>query len=64
MIKMRKVIISMSNCQKCAMLKAQCPDAECVTAKPEDILPLARVANIQSMPFVVCVGERMNWNRC
>lgn len=39
------------------MLKAQCPDAEYVTAKPEDILPLARVANIQSMPFVVCVGE-------
>lgn len=54
---MRKVIISMPNCQKCAMLKAQCPDAEYVTAKPEDILPLARVANIQSMPFVVCVGE-------
>ena len=39
------------------MLKAQCPDAEVVTATPDDILPLARTAKIQSMPFVVCVGE-------
>ena len=51
---MRKVIISMPNCQKCEMLKAQCPDAEVVVAQPNDLLAFAR---IQSMPFVVYVGE-------
>lgn len=54
---MRKIIISMPNCQKCEMLKKQCPDAEVVTATPDALLPFARMVNIQSMPFVVCVGE-------
>ena len=54
---MRKVIISMPNCQKCEMLKTQCPYAEVVVADPNDLLQFARLAKIQSMPFVVCVGE-------
>lgn len=54
---MRKVIISMPNCQKCEMLKTQCPDAEVITANSDALLPFARMVNIQSMPFVVCVGE-------
>lgn len=54
---MRKVIIGIKNCQKCEMLKSQCPDAEVVVADPNDLLQFARIAKIQSMPFVVCVGE-------
>ena len=47
----------MTNCQKCEMLKKQCPDAEVITATTDALLPFARMVNIQSMPFVVCVGE-------
>lgn len=54
---MRKIIISMPNCQKCEMLKRQCPDAEVVSAEPAELLQFARLAGIQSMPFVVCTGE-------
>ena len=54
---MRKVIISMPNCQKCEMLKGQFPDAEVVVAQPNELLAFARMVNIQSMPFVVYVGE-------
>lgn len=54
---MRKIIISIPNCQKCAALKMACPDAESITLQPAQILELARAVGIQSMPFVVCVGE-------
>lgn len=50
---MRKIIVSMENCQKCEMLKAQCPDAEVVKAQPSELLQFARLVGIQSMPFVV-----------
>lgn len=55
--KMRKIIISMNNCQKCEMLKAQCPDAEVIKAEPSELLQFARLVGIQSMPFVVVTGE-------
>lgn len=55
---MRKMIISMENCQKCASLKMACPDAEAVTLQPAQILDFARAIGITSMPFVVCVGEQ------
>ena len=54
---MRKVIIGMNGCMKCKTLKDQNPDAEYVEVQPNDILPLARAVNIQSMPFLVIVGE-------
>jgi hypothetical protein len=54
---MRKIIISMENCKKCEMLKAQCPDAEVVKAEPSELLQFARLVGIQSMPFVVVNGE-------
>lgn len=54
---MRKIIISMENCQKCEMLKAQCPDAEVVKADPSELLQFARLVGIQNMPFVVVTGE-------
>ena len=54
---MRKIIVSMENCQRCEMLKAQCPDAEVVKAQPSELLQFARLVGIQSMPFVVCTGE-------
>lgn len=54
---MRKIIVSMENCQKCEMLKAQCPDAEVIKAQPSELLQFARLVGIQSMPFVVCTGE-------
>ena len=54
---MRKIIISMENCQRCETLKAQCPDAEVVKAEPSELLQFARLVGIQGMPFVVCTGE-------
>ena len=54
---MRKIIVSIVNCQKCEMLKAQCPDAEVVKAEPSELLQFARLVGIQSMPFVVVIGE-------
>ena len=50
---MRKIILSLDNCQKCEILKAQCPDAEVVKAEPSELLQFARLVGIQSMPFVV-----------
>lgn len=47
----------MENCQKCEMLKAQCPDAEVVKAEPSELLQFARLVGIQSMPFLVVTGE-------
>lgn len=54
---MRKIIISIPNCQKCKMLKEQNPDAESVELQPDQLLQFARAVGIQSMPFVVVVGE-------
>ena len=54
---MRKIIVSMENCQRCEMLKAQCPDAEVVKAEPSELLQFARLVGIQNMPFVVVTGE-------
>ena len=54
---MKKIIVSIENCQKCEMLKAQCPDAEVVKAEPSELLQFARLVGIQSMPFVVVIGE-------
>lgn len=54
---MRKIIISIENCQKCEMLKAQCPDAEVVKAEPSELLQFARLVGIQDMPFLVVTGE-------
>lgn len=54
---MRKIIISIPNCQKCKMLKEQNPEAESVELQPAELLQFARAVNIQSMPFVVVVGE-------
>lgn len=54
---MRKIIISVENCQKCKMLMAQCPEAEHVELKPDELLQFTRTVGIQSMPFLVCVGD-------
>lgn len=54
---MRKIIVSIENCQKCEMLKAQCTDAEVVNAEPSELLQFARLVGIHGMPFVVCTGE-------
>lgn len=54
---MRKIIITIPNCQKCEMLKAQCPDVEVVKAEPSELLQFARMVGIQGMPFVVATGE-------
>ena len=54
---MRKVIISIDGCKKCEMLKAQNPEAESVELQPDQLLQFARAVGIQSMPFVVVVGD-------
>ena len=39
------------------MLKTQNPEAESVELQPDQLLQFARAVGIQSMPFVVCVGD-------
>ena len=54
---MRKIIIGMPFCSKCKALKEMHPEAESVELQPDELLQFARAVGIQSMPFVVCVGE-------
>lgn len=54
---MKAIIISMEGCGKCAQLKAQCNNAECMTLTPDAILQFARAVNIREMPFVVLTGD-------
>jgi hypothetical protein len=54
---MRKIIISMDGCSKCKTLQAQHPETESVTVPQDILLSFARAVGIQSMPFVVVVGE-------
>lgn len=50
-------IITMPGCTKCRMLKDICPDTEAIELDQAALLSFARAAGIQSMPFVVLVGE-------
>lgn len=54
---MRKIILSQQGCSKCKTLADQCPDAEVVMPQPEELLQIARMLNIQSLPIVVLSGE-------
>ena len=54
---MRKIILSQQGCSKCKTLADQCPDAEVIMAQPAELLSLARMLNIQSLPIVVLTGE-------
>lgn len=56
---MKKYIISMPQCQKCKMLKAQNPDIEVVEfdVNLNDLVNFARGVGIKSMPFIVITGE-------
>jgi hypothetical protein len=54
---MRKIIISMDGCSKCKTLQAQYPETKSVTVPQDVLLSFARAVGIQSMPFVVVVGE-------
>lgn len=54
---MKKTIISIENCQKCAMLKAMAPDTESLVVKPDDLLQFARAVGIKGLPFVIMTGE-------
>ena len=55
--KMRKIILSQQGCSKCKTLADQCPDAEVIMPQPAELLSLARMLNIQSLPIVVLTGE-------
>lgn len=54
---MKKVIVSIEGCTKCAMLKELCPGLDYVTLKPEELLPFARAVGVSQMPLVVLSGE-------
>ena len=54
---MKKIIISMQGCQRCQSLKAMVPNTECLTLDPMEFLPFCRAVGIQTMPFVVMIGE-------
>ena len=60
---MKQTIISMENCQKCEMLKAMCPDADCVVIQPAEILQFARLVGITSFPIIVSTGEPMELSK-
>lgn len=56
--KMKKIIVSMKDCQNCKSLKAQNPDIESVEIEDMDmLLKFARAVGIKSMPFVVVTGD-------
>lgn len=50
-------IATMPGCSKCQMLKDMCPDTEAVELDQATLLAFARAVGIQSMPFVVLIGE-------
>ena len=54
---MRKIILSQEGCSKCKTLASQVPDAEVVMPQPSELLSLARMLNIQSLPIVILTGE-------
>jgi len=54
---MRKIILSQEGCSKCKTLADQCTDAEVVIPQPAELLQIARMLNIQSLPIVVLTGE-------
>ena len=54
---MKKFVVSIADCQKCAMLKAMAPDAENLVLDPMDFMPFCRAAGIKTVPFVVITGE-------
>ena len=54
---MKKIIVSVENCQKCNLLKSMVPDAESITLEPAELLQFARSVGIQTMPFLVITGE-------
>ena len=45
------------------MLKAMCPDADCVVVQPAEILQFARLVGITSFPIVVSTGEPMELSK-
>ena len=47
----------MKDCSKCKTLKEMHPEAESVELHPDELLQFARAVGIQSMPFLVCVGD-------
>lgn len=61
---MKKIIVSMPNCQNCKALKSQNPDVESVEIDDMSVLlNFARVVGIKSMPFIVTVGEVSDLNQ-
>lgn len=54
---MRKIIIGITGCQKCKMLKEKHPEAEYMELDPSVIVPLARELKFAEMPFVVMLGS-------
>lgn len=54
---MKKIIISIDNCQKCTALKAMAPNTDNIVLDPMDFLPFCRAAGIKTVPFVVVTGE-------
>lgn len=54
---MKKIIVSIDGCTKCKMLEELCPGLECVTLRPEELLPFARAVGVREMPLVILSGD-------
>ena len=54
---MRKIIIGQPGCSNCKMLKMSCPDAEEVIPQPSELMAIAKIMNVKSLPIVVLTGE-------
>lgn len=57
---MRKIILSQAGCTKCKSLSSLCPDAEVVIPQPAELLSLARMLNIQSLPIIVLANGELD----
>ena len=57
---MRKIILSQQGCTKCRTLADQCPDAEVIIPEPAELLALARMLNIQSLPIIVLANGELD----
>ena len=54
---MRTIIIGQPGCSQCKMLAMSCPDAEKLEPQPAELMALAQMLGVKSLPIVVCTGE-------
>lgn len=54
---MKTIIIGQPGCSQCKMLSMTCPYADKLEPQPADLMALAKILGVKSLPIVVCTGE-------